>query len=71
MKTKAITFYSYKGGVGRTLLLANLAKRLAEVGKTVCILDFNLEAPSSTSKFGFAKFGTEAKIGLVDYIYVF
>lgn len=68
---KTITFYSYKGGVGRTLLLANLAKRLAEVGKTVCILDFDLEAPSSSSKFGFAKFGTDAKTGLVDYIYDF
>lgn len=68
---KTITFYSYKGGVGRTLLLANLAKRLAEVGKKVCILDFDLEAPSSSTKFGFAKLETVEKKGLVDYIYDF
>ncbi|MBU0764165.1 MAG: AAA family ATPase, partial [Bacteroidetes bacterium] len=37
---KTITFYSYKGGVGRTLALANIAKRLAEFGKKVCLIDF-------------------------------
>jgi MinD-like ATPase involved in chromosome partitioning or flagellar assembly len=42
---KTITFYSYKGGVGRTLALSNIAKRLSEFGKKVCILDFDLEAP--------------------------
>ena len=42
---KTFTFYSYKGGVGRTLALVNIANRLAEFGKKVCILDFDLEAP--------------------------
>ena len=42
---KTITFYSYKGGVGRTLALANIAKRLSEFGKKVCLIDFDLEAP--------------------------
>ncbi|MBK7057003.1 MAG: AAA family ATPase [Leptospiraceae bacterium] len=42
---KTVTFYSYKGGVGRTLALANIAMRLSEFGKKVCILDFDLEAP--------------------------
>ena len=42
---KTITFYSYKGGVGRSLTLSNIATRLADLGKKVCIIDFDLEAP--------------------------
>jgi len=44
-KTKYITFYSYKGGVGRTLTLANIAYLYALEGKRVVIVDFDLEAP--------------------------
>ena len=40
-----VTFYSYKGGVGRTLALVNTASRLAAKGKSVFVLDFDLEAP--------------------------
>ena len=40
-----VTFYSFKGGVGRTLSMMNAAYRLSERGKTVFILDFDLEAP--------------------------
>ena len=47
---KTFTFYSYKGGVGRTLALVNVANRLVEFGKKVCILDFDLEAPGLQSK---------------------
>jgi len=39
------TFYSFKGGVGRTLALMNAAHRLSKQGKTVFVLDFDLEAP--------------------------
>lgn len=54
MKNKArgqiITFYSYKGGTGRTMALANIACLLAERqqgegGKDVLIIDWDLEAP--------------------------
>lgn len=48
---KTITFYSYKGGVGRSLALVNIATRLAEFGKKVCVLDFDLEAPGLHLKF--------------------
>ena len=41
---KTLTFYSYKGGVGRSLALVNIATRLSEFGKKVCIIDFDLEA---------------------------
>lgn len=40
-----ITFYSYKGGVGRTLALANTAALLAQWGYRVLCVDWDLEAP--------------------------
>jgi FxsC-like protein len=42
---KIITFYSYKGGTGRSMALANLAWILASQGKRVLTLDWDLEAP--------------------------
>lgn len=64
---KTITFYSYKGGVGRTLALSNIANRLAEFGKKVFIIDFDLEAPGVPFKF--KNFDSKKiKKGLVDYI---
>jgi len=43
--TRFVAFYSYKGGVGRTLAMANCARALAARGKKVVLLDFDLEAP--------------------------
>lgn len=40
-----ITFYSYKGGVGRTMALANVAAELVRRGRKVLVVDFDLEAP--------------------------
>jgi MinD-like ATPase involved in chromosome partitioning or flagellar assembly/energy-coupling factor transporter ATP-binding protein EcfA2 len=41
-----VTFYSYKGGVGRTQLLVNLASYFCyEEGKKILIVDWDLEAP--------------------------
>ncbi|MCX5983002.1 MAG: AAA family ATPase [Nostocales cyanobacterium LacPavin_0920_SED1_MAG_38_18] len=39
------TFYSYKGGVGRTMALANVAELLYQRGLKVLMVDFDLEAP--------------------------
>jgi len=39
------TFYSFKGGVGRTMALVNVAVELALQGKRVVAVDFDLEAP--------------------------
>jgi cytochrome c-type biogenesis protein CcmH/NrfG len=39
------TFYSYKGGVGRSLALLNTAYVLASWGRHVLIVDMDLEAP--------------------------
>ena len=42
---EVITFFSYKGGTGRTMALANVAWILASQGKRVLIVDWDLEAP--------------------------
>jgi len=68
---KTITFYSYKGGVGRTLALANIAKRLAEFNKKVCLIDFDLEAPGLHHKFKENIGSKGINRGLVDYINYF
>src|SRR5438067_2297829 len=39
------TCYSFKGGVGRTMALANLAEILFSRGIKVLMVDFDLEAP--------------------------
>ncbi len=53
--TKFITFYSYKGGVGRTLALGNIAWAAALKGQRVVVLDFDLEAPGISSLKPFQK----------------
>jgi MinD-like ATPase involved in chromosome partitioning or flagellar assembly len=40
-----ITFYSFKGGVGRTMALVNTGAELARRGLKVLLVDFDLEAP--------------------------
>jgi CO dehydrogenase nickel-insertion accessory protein CooC1 len=40
-----VTFYSYKGGTGRTMALANVAWILASNGKRVLAIDWDLESP--------------------------
>ena len=61
------TFYSYKGGVGRTMALVNVAALLAQGGKRVLVVDFDLEAP------GIPSYGplscARGRPGVVDYIH--
>jgi len=47
---RTVTFYSYKGGTGRTLLLANVAVLAARMGWKVVAIDVDLEAPGLTYK---------------------
>jgi len=49
--TSIVTFYSYKGGVGRTMALVNTAHILARDGWRVVMVDFDLEAPGMTHFF--------------------
>ncbi len=44
-KPAIISFYSFKGGVGRTTTVAAVALLLARAGKRVLVLDLDLEAP--------------------------
>ncbi|HTB95316.1 MAG TPA: tetratricopeptide repeat protein [Candidatus Sulfotelmatobacter sp.] len=64
-----VTFYSYKGGVGRTSALVNVAYRLARRGKRVFVLDFDLEAPGIDS-YGLVETDPNTP-GLVEYISTF
>lgn len=60
------TFYSYKGGVGRTMALVNVGADLARSGKRVLLVDFDLEAPSLPNYGSFN--ACARKQGLVDYV---
>ncbi len=42
---RVLTFYSFKGGVGRTMALANTAFLAAVNGARVLVMDWDLEAP--------------------------
>jgi MinD-like ATPase involved in chromosome partitioning or flagellar assembly len=50
-KVVIITFHSYKGGTGKTLLSVNLAVTLANSGKKTCLLDLDFSAPSLHAVF--------------------
>ena len=66
------TFYSYKGGVGRSMALANVAALLAKWGRSVLIVDWDLEASGIESFFEGATPGLrdlrQSRPGVVDLI---
>ena len=64
---QTITFYSYKGGTGRTLLLSNVAMMAARLGKSVVTLDLDLEAPGLIYKF-FAE-RPRVRAGAIDWLH--
>jgi len=43
-----IAFYSFRGGVGRTMALASVGMQLGGLGRRVLLIDFDLEAPGLT-----------------------
>jgi len=64
-----VTFYSYKGGVGRTTSLITFANYYAyRHKKKVVILDFDFEAPGFTNYFDFSLEALENKNGVLEYI---
>lgn len=67
---ETITFYSYKGGSGRSLALANAAYYLAKLGFRVVALDFDLEAPGLHYKFSRNEDDSPLAVekGIVDYV---
>lgn len=68
---KTVTFYSYKGGVGRTLLMVNLARYLMSRGKKLVLLDCDLEAPGLHYKFDYEKVTSKVSVGVVDFFHQF
>ena len=67
IKTPVITFYSYKGGVGRTTSIALFARYYANLGKRVFVLDCDFEAPGLINFFGVSQFDNP-KSGVVEFI---
>jgi cellulose biosynthesis protein BcsQ len=63
-----VTFYSYKGGVGRSMALANIADLLARSGLRVLIVDFDLEAPGLEHFFPIDHDLVRGKEGLLDLL---
>ncbi|MBM3735584.1 MAG: NACHT domain-containing protein, partial [Acidobacteria bacterium] len=61
-----VTFYSFKGGVGRTHTLVNTALMLRNLGHQVLIWEADLEAPSLLNLPVFEKARGEVKLGLID-----
>lgn len=62
-----LSFFSFKGGVGRTTALVSLALQLARTGKKVAVIDLDLEAPGMASMLPGAD-GQIANYGVVDYL---
>ena len=60
------TFYSFKGGVGRTMALVNVAVDLAGRGRRVLVVDFDLEAPGLDT-FDVLRPRTPAP-GIIDFV---
>lgn len=65
-----LSFYSYKGGVGRTTALASIAIQYARKGKRVLALDIDLEAPGLASIFP-PPGGNISGVGVVDFLMEF
>jgi tetratricopeptide (TPR) repeat protein len=66
---RIITFYSYKGGTGRTMALANVAWILASNGHRVLAADWDLESPGLHRFFApFLDFSVEDAPGVIDLV---
>lgn len=61
------TFYSYKGGVGRSMALVNVGVELARRGRRVLLVDFDLEAPALDTFGAFES--KKPRLGIVDYVH--
>ena len=61
-----VTFYSFKGGVGRSMALMNTAAALVADGRSVLVVDFDLEAPGLDTFNLPQPMGN--KLGVVDFV---
>ncbi|RLK54956.1 tyrosine-protein kinase family protein [Actinokineospora cianjurensis] len=67
MAGQVITFYSFKGGVGRSFALSNIAVLLARWGFRVLCVDWDLEAPGLHHYFA-DKIPVPPEAGVVDLV---
>lgn len=67
INTPIITFFSHKGGVGRSTLLSSYALHYSSLGKTVVVLDCDFEAPGFDNFFVEDQSAIEYSNGLVEY----
>lgn len=63
-----IVFYSFKGGLGRSTLLASLAIQRSRAGERVCVLDFDLDSPGVGTLLSADSEGRTARWGIVDFL---
>lgn len=70
-KGKIITFYSYKGGTGRSMALANVAVLSARSGFRTLMIDWDLEAPGLHKYFAnhIDKSTLDSSLGLIDLFF--
>jgi MinD-like ATPase involved in chromosome partitioning or flagellar assembly len=66
-----VSFYSYKGGTGRTMALSNVAWVLASNGCDVLVIDWDLEAPGLHRYFRpfLIDYELTATPGLIDFVW--
>ncbi|MBD2776252.1 tyrosine-protein kinase family protein [Iningainema tapete] len=69
-KPLVVTFYSFKGGVGRSTALGLVAGILATRNRRVVMVDFDLEAPGISILFQpDMENSSEQRYGVVDYLH--
>ena len=70
--THVTSFYSFKGGVGRSMALLNTAWLLARARRRVLMVDFDLEAPGLTwlvRRTGGEEIAAEDSKGVIDLLH--
>jgi cellulose biosynthesis protein BcsQ len=63
-----VVFYSFKGGLGRSTLLASFAIQRARLGERVCVVDYDLDSPGAGRLLSADAQGLTASWGVVDFL---
>lgn len=63
-----VVFYSFKGGLGRSTILASFAIQRARAGERVCVLDLDLDSPGVGRLLAADADGLTAQWGVVDFL---
>ncbi|PYK27255.1 MAG: hypothetical protein DME59_05075 [Verrucomicrobia bacterium] len=63
-----VVFYSFKGGVGRSMAVANVGDLLARRGLKVLMIDFDMEAPGLEQYFPINQSEARSHPGLLDLL---